>query len=198
MSRRALYAAALLYAACAIQGCAPHTPAHVDVNSATTPDADAIDRVLESPATIRLAASFLRSQQPPTNEPAPLLHRTGAQVTIYATSLEFATDPQSPLQNAGTPSYIAVPIQIGTRTDPDTLQLTPTPPYTPQAIGTGTEESRAAQSLPPNAHLLLDYPSHTWFAWTETQVTTISSSTHPDLNGREFDSTQFKQWLTSR
>ncbi|MFI6045635.1 hypothetical protein ACIA8C_28680 [Nocardia sp. NPDC051321] len=196
MSRRSLYAAALLFAACTIQGCAP--PANTDISSAATPDADTIDRVLESPATTQLAASFLRSQQPPINENSPLLHRTGDNVTVYATNLEFATDPQSALQNAGTPSYIAVPVRIAPRTDPDTIQLTPTPPYTPRAIATGTEESQAAQSLPPNAHLLLDYPSHTWFAWTQTQVTAISSSTNPNMNGQEFDTNQFKQWLTSR
>ncbi|WP_433656809.1 hypothetical protein ACQPW1_36080 [Nocardia sp. CA-128927] len=200
MTRRSLCAAALLYAALAIQGCAPppHTPPNADISPATTPDAATIAQVLESPATAQLAASFLRSQNPPTTETPPTLHRSGPHVMVYATNPKFATDPQSPLHNAGTPSYIAIPTTIGPRTDPDTIQLTPTPPYTPQAIATGTEESQAAQALPPNAHLLLDYPSHTWFAWTETQVTAISSSTHTDIKGREFDTTQFKQWLTSR
>ncbi|MEU7138401.1 hypothetical protein ABZ942_03000 [Nocardia sp. NPDC046473] len=201
MSRRSLCAAAaLLAAALAIQGCAasPHTPANADASSATAPDVDTIDRVLESPATAQLAASFLRSQNPPTTESLPTLHRTGPHVMVYATNPSFATDPQSPLDNAGTPSYIAIPTKIDPRTEPDTVQLDPTAPYAPRAIATGTEESQAAQALPPDAQLLLDYPSHTWFAWTETHVTAISSSTYTDMKGREFDTNQFKQWLASR
>ncbi|MFD6156696.1 hypothetical protein ACFWF7_19175 [Nocardia sp. NPDC060256] len=200
MSRRSLCTAALLCAALAIQGCAasPPTPAIADVNSTTTPDADTIDRVLESPATTQLAASFLKSQNPPTTENPPTLHQTGPHVMVYATNPTFATDPQSPLHNAGTPSYIAIPAKIDERTEPDTIQLNPTAPYTPRAIATGTEESQAAQALQPNAHLLLDYPSHTWFAWTETHVTAISSSTYTNLKGQEFDTNQFKQWLASR
>ncbi|MFB8274429.1 hypothetical protein [Nocardia colli] len=194
-------AALLLAAALAIPGCAaaPHTPAIADASWAPTPDAETIDRILDSSEATRLAASFLRSQHPPLTAETPHpLHRNGTQILIYATNPNFATDPQSPLQNAGTPSYIAVPATITPRTTPDTIQLTPTPPHTPQAIATGTEESQAAQSLPTNARLLLDYPTHTWFAWTQTRITTISSSTNPTLNGKEFDSNQFKQWLTSR
>ncbi|MFC9433427.1 hypothetical protein [Nocardia sp. NPDC057030] len=189
----------LIAAALTIPGCAapPHSPA--DLSWAPTPETETIDRVLESPAATRLAASFLRSQHPPvaTEDPHPC-HRTGTQILIYATNPNFATDPQSSLPNAGTPSYIAVPAAITPRTTSDTIQLTPTPPHTPQAIATGTEESQAARSLPESARLLLDYPSHTWFAWTPTQVTTISSSTHPDLNGKQFTTNQFKEWLKSR
>ncbi|MFE9575949.1 hypothetical protein ACFYO1_06160 [Nocardia sp. NPDC006044] len=193
-------AAALMFAAAlAIPGCAapPHDPA--DLSRVPTPDTETIDRVLDSPEATQLAASFLRSQHPPATieDPRPF-HRMGTQILVYATNPNFATDPQSLLEKAGTPSYIAVPATLTPRTTPDTIQLTPTPPYTPQAIATGTEESQAAQSLPETARLLLDYPSHTWFAWTQTRVTTISSSTNPTLNGQQFDANQFKQWLASR
>ncbi|WP_405165896.1 hypothetical protein OG203_12900 [Nocardia sp. NBC_01499] len=199
MRVRPLCATAFLCAALTIQGCATAHDPPAQATTAAAPDLGTIDQVLESPATAQLAASFLRSQHPPTTaENAPHLRRTGTPVMVYATNLEFATDPDSPLSTAGTPSYIAVPTRIDPRTDTDTTQLTPTPPYTPQAIATGTEESQVAQALPTNANLLLDYPSHTWFAWTETRVTAISSSTNTDLKGREFDTKQFKKWLMSR
>ncbi|PXX63982.1 hypothetical protein DFR70_105164 [Nocardia tenerifensis] len=190
--RRHWLGAALVCAVLAVPGCGP---ANTDGRSAE-PDAGAIDRVLESPATQQLAASFLRSQQAPADDVA--LRRSGPDITVYATNPRFVTDPQSPLRDAGTPAYIAVPAMLSARNAPDTVQLTPTPPFTPRAIATGTEETEAAQSLPAGARLLLDYPSHTWLAWSETRVTAISSGTRPELKGREFDAGQFREWLASR
>ncbi|MFG1798394.1 hypothetical protein [Nocardia sp. NPDC049149] len=116
---------------------------------------------------------------------------------VYATDPNFVTDSQSALRNAGTPAYLAVPVKAGSRTDIDTLQLSPAPPFSPIAMATGAEETEAAQAAAGDARLLLHYPSHTWFGWTATRVTAIRSSTYPHLKGQEFDTRQFKQWLTA-
>ncbi|MFJ4651858.1 hypothetical protein ACIP5Y_11360 [Nocardia sp. NPDC088792] len=174
-------------------------PMHSDARWIIAPDADAVDRVLDTPAAGQLAGSFLRSQNPfDPGSPSASLRRAGAPVLVYATDPKFAGGADSTLRSAGMPSYLAVPVHIGSRSGIDMLQLTPSPPYSPQAIAAGTEEAEAARALTPGARLLLDYPSHTWFGWTETRVTAIRSNTDGDLAGKVFDTGQFKQWLASR
>lgn len=174
-------------------------PMHSDAGWIITPDVDAVDRELDSPAAAQLAGSFLRSQHPfDPGAPSAALRRAGTPVLVYATDPKFADGTDSTLRTAGMPSYLAVPVHVGSRADIDILQLTPNPPYSPQAIAAGAEETEAARALTSDARLLLDYPSHTWFGWTETRVTAIRSNTDGGLAGKVFDPGQFKQWLASR
>ncbi|MEV6554861.1 hypothetical protein AB0M22_04005 [Nocardia sp. NPDC051756] len=122
--------------------------------------------------------------------------RDGAPVTVYATDPSFRDDPGRTLERAGIESYLAVPVRVTGRDAADTLQLTPSPAYLPQAMATGVEET--SQPRAADARLLLDYPTHTWFAWTRTRVTVISSGTTPALAGKAFDGPEFHAWLRMR
>ncbi|WP_225726735.1 MULTISPECIES: hypothetical protein [unclassified Nocardia] len=196
--------AMLLFAALAIPGCtaAQHVPtnqAHADTPWAPDPDADAITRVLASPAAEQLAGSFLRAQfSPQSSSGTAPLRQVERAVTVYATAPGFVTDPRTTLRDAGAPAYIAVPVRVGSRAETDTLQLDPAPPYTPRAVAEGNEEAQTARLLADDTRLLLHYPSHTWFGWTETRVVAIRSDTDPGVQGRIFDAAQFRAWLTSR
>ncbi|RDI66579.1 hypothetical protein DFR76_104329 [Nocardia pseudobrasiliensis] len=199
--RRYVFRAAtlLLLGAVAIAGCSatPRTGAQPDTDRPAGVDVAAVDRVLASDPAQQLAGSFLRSHPTPGSADA-VMRRVGEPILIYAIDPAFVGNPSATMRDAGKPSYVAVPVRIGARTDTDTLQLDANGGYPPRAIASGSEEHDAAATLPPDARLLLDYPSHTWFGWTETRVTAIQSGTYTDLRGREFDLTQFEQWLTVR
>ncbi|MFE9575994.1 hypothetical protein ACFYO1_06385 [Nocardia sp. NPDC006044] len=115
-------------------------------------------------------------------------------MTVYATDPKSADSPT--LERAGVESYIAVPVRVTGRDTADTVQLEPVSPYMPRAMATGVDET--SQPRAADARLLLDYPSHTWFAWTRTSLTVISSGTTPALAGKVFDGAQFHAWLQSR
>ncbi|MFI5780486.1 hypothetical protein [Nocardia sp. NPDC051570] len=200
MRRHVFRAAALAFlAASAIAGCATasHSDDPPDTAWTASVDLPAVDRTLASAAAQQLAGSYLRSHPTPGSDDA-LMRRAGPPILVYAIDPAFVGNPSATMRDAGTPSYIAVPVRIGARTDTDTLQLAADQGYTPRAIASGAEESDAAATLPPDTRLLLDYPSHTWFGWTETRVTAIQSGTYADLHGREFDLAEFEQWLTVR
>ncbi|ATL66133.1 hypothetical protein [Nocardia terpenica] len=184
-------AAALILPGCTHPKPAP-APAWV-----SAPDLPAIDRTLDSPSVRRLAESFLRSQDPARAAAGnTAIRRSGTPVTVYATNPGFVADPAAPLDRAGVASYIAVPVCISDRPETDTVQLVPTPSYPPRAVATGTEET--TQPLPANSRLLLDYPTHTWLAWTRTEITVLTPGTTPVPKGRVFDAAQFRGWMTSR
>ncbi|WP_405165861.1 hypothetical protein OG203_12715 [Nocardia sp. NBC_01499] len=174
----------------ALSGCANHGPPATAWES--EPDSSAIDRAIDTPAAQRLAGSFLRSLGASNDGGAAIFRRDGASVTVYA------TDPSSrdDLERAGNKSYIAVPVHVAGRSATDTVQLEPLPPYLPRAMATGVEET--SQPRAADVRLLLDYPTHTWFAWTRTGVTVISSQTTPALAGKEFDGAGLRAWLQSR
>ncbi|MEU7138438.1 hypothetical protein ABZ942_03190 [Nocardia sp. NPDC046473] len=177
----------------AMTGCANHGPPATAWE--TEPDNSAIDRAIDTPAAQRLAGSFLRSSGASNDVGAAIFRRVGAPVTVYATN-PSRDDAAPNLEHVGNESYIAVPVQLAGRSTTDTVQLEPSPPYLPRAIATGVEET--GQPRAADVRLLLDYPTHTWFAWTRTHVTVISSATTPALAGKEFDSAGFRTWLQSR
>ncbi|MFC9433473.1 hypothetical protein [Nocardia sp. NPDC057030] len=185
-------AAGLLAAGLALAGCADRgAPAPAWERE---PDDGVIDRAIDTPAAQRLVASFARSSGASNDVGAVALRRDGAPVTVYATDPRSAADPT--LEHAGIESYIAVPVRIAGRETADTVQLEPASPYLPRAMATGSDET--SQPRAADARLLLDYPTHTWFAWTRTRVTVISSGTAPALAGTAFDSAQFHAWLRNR
>ncbi|WP_433579485.1 hypothetical protein [Nocardia brasiliensis] len=161
-----------------LTGCVNHA---VPVqNWATEPDLVAIDRAIDAPAAQRLAGSFLRSQDPAPDGATVQPRRVGAPVMVYA------TDPRADdLEQVGVESYIAVPVRFSGRDAVDTMQLEPRPPYRPRAMATGVEETNLPR--PAGARLLLDYPTHTWFAWTPKEATVLSSGALPGLAGKELD-----------
>ncbi|MFI6999462.1 hypothetical protein [Nocardia sp. NPDC050175] len=176
----------------ALSGCANDGPPATAWES--EPDNGAIDRAIDTPAAQRLAGSFLRSVDASNDVGAAVFRRDGTPVTVYATDPASRDEPT--LERAGKKSYIAVPVHVAGRSATDTVQLEPSPPYLPRAMATGVEET--SQPHAAEVRLLLDYPTHTWFAWTQTRVTVISSGTTPALAGKEFDSAQFHAWLQSR
>ncbi len=159
------------------------------------PDVDVVDEAIGTQAVQRLAQPFLRSQQGANAGGAESLRRVGAPVMVYATNPRFRDDVAPTLDSAGTASYIAVPVRIAGRAGTDTVQLASAPPYRPQAMATGDEETGGPRG---DARLLLDYPTHTWFAWTRTSVTVLSSGANPGLAGTEFDAAGFRVWLGAR
>lgn len=161
---------------------------------ASEPADSVIDRAIDTPAAQRLAGSFLRSSGASNDAGGVAFRRDGAPVTVYATDPSSGGDPT--LERAGIKSYIAVPVLLAGRDAADTVQLEPSPPYLPRAMATGVEET--SQLRAGGARLLLDYPTHTWFAWTRTRVTVISSGTTPALAGKEFDGAAFHAWLRTR
>ncbi|AFU00926.1 hypothetical protein [Nocardia brasiliensis] len=164
-----------------LTGCVNHA---VPVqNWATEPDLAAIDRAIDAPAAQRLAGSFLRSQDPAADGATVRLQRVGAPVMVYAT--DPRADRADDLEQVGVESYIAVPVRFSGRDAVETMQLEPRPPYRPRAMATGAEETNLPR--PAGARLLLDYPTHTWFAWTPTKATVLSSGALPGLAGKEFD-----------
>ncbi len=172
--------AIMVAAGLVLAGCANHAaPVKNWVNE---PDPAVIDRAIDAPAAQRLAGSFLRSQDPAADGATVRLQRVGAPVVVYAT--DPRADRPDDLEQAGIESYIAVPVRIPGR-DADTVQLEPRPPYRPRAMATGVEETNLPR--PAEARLLLDYPTHTWFAWTPKKATVLSSGALPGLVGREFD-----------
>lgn len=177
-----------------LSGCADQAPPPPVWES--EPDSSAIDRAIDTPAAQRLAGSFLRSVDASNDAGAAVIRRDGAPVTVYATDPSSHDDPEPTLERAGNKSYIAVPVHVAGRTATDTMQLEPSSPYLPRAMATGVEET--SQPRAADARLLLDYPTHTWFAWTRTTVTVISSGTNPAMAGKEFDDAQFRAWLQSR
>ncbi|KZM72802.1 hypothetical protein [Nocardia terpenica] len=196
MTRIVVRAVLVAVAACAAAGCVAAQPQPRPW--AVDPDLGAIDGVVASPATAQLAGAFLRSQDPSAGPAAPPVRRTDVPVVVFATDPRFATAAGAPMSAAGVPAYLAVPVRVGHRNGSDTLQLAPDAPYTPRAVATGTEEAEVARSLTPDSRLLLDYPSHTWFRWTETRVTALRSGTDTTLAGRDFDAEQFERWLRTR
>ncbi|KIA65509.1 hypothetical protein [Nocardia vulneris] len=170
--------AGLIAAGLVLTGCANHgAPVQ---NWVTEPDPAAIDRAIDASAAQRLAGSFLRSQDPAADGATVRLQRVGTPVVVYATNSR-ADD----LEQAGVESYIAVPVRVSGRDATDTMQLEPRPSYRPRAMATGVEETTLAR--PAAARLLLDYPTHTWFAWTPEKATVLSSGALPGLAGKEFD-----------
>ncbi|QIS20137.1 hypothetical protein [Nocardia terpenica] len=198
MTRLVVRAVIVAIAACAAAGCVAAQPRPEPRPWAADPDLGAIDGVVASPATAQLAGAFLRSQDPSAGPAAPSVRRTDVPVVVFATDPRFATAAGAPMSAAGVPAYIAVPVRVGRRSGSDTLQLVPDAPYSPRAVATGTEEAEVARSLTPDSRLLLDYPSHTWFRWTETRVAALRSGTDTTLAGREFDAGQFERWLRTR
>ncbi|MCM6775098.1 hypothetical protein NDR87_24675 [Nocardia sp. CDC159] len=198
MRRPAFRALALLVlTASALAGCSSARHPTTETGWTTGVDVGAVDRVLASATVQQLTGSFLRAHPTPGSEDATL-HRVGPPVLVYAVDPKFVGNPSATMRDAGIPSYIAVPVRIGARTTTDTLQLAAGSGYDPRAIATGTEEEEAARTLPAGTRLLLDYPSHTWFGWSETRVTAIRSGIYTDLRGREFDLAGFEHWLTVR
>lgn len=188
------FAIALWVVGLALSGCADQAPPPPVWES--EPDSRAIDRAIDTPAAQRLGGSFLRSLDASNDAGPAVLRRDGAPVSIYATYPSSHGDPEPTLEHAGNKSYIAVPVHVSGRSAADTMQLEPSPPYLPRAMATGTEET--SQPRAADARLLLDYPTHTWFAWTRAGVTAISSETNPALVGKEFDGAAFRAWLQSR
>ncbi|WP_433656739.1 hypothetical protein ACQPW1_35885 [Nocardia sp. CA-128927] len=178
----------------ALSGCANNGPSEMAWES--EPPDSAIDSAIGTPAAQRLAGSFLRSSDASNDVGAAALRRAGAPVTVYATDPSFRDDPGRTLERAGIASYIAVPVDLAGRSAADTVQLEPSPPYLPRAMATGVEET--SQPRAADVRLLLDYPTHTWFAWTRTRVTVLTSGTTPALAGKEFDSAEFRAWLQTR
>ncbi|MFI6168305.1 hypothetical protein ACIBCN_16100 [Nocardia sp. NPDC051052] len=176
----------------ALSGCANDGPPAAAWES--EPDSSAIDSALDTPAAQRLAGSFLRSSSASNDIGVATLRRDGAPVTVYATYPSYSDEPS--LERAGNKSYIAVPVHVAGRSATDTVQLEPSPPYLPRAMATGLEETNQPRAA--DARLLLDYPTHTWFAWTRTQVAVISSGTTPALAGKTFDGEDFHAWLRTR
>ncbi|ASF08368.1 hypothetical protein NBRGN_098_00440 [Nocardia brasiliensis NBRC 14402] len=173
--------AIMIAAGLLLTGCANHAVTVQDwVNE---PDLVAIDQAIDAPAAQRLAGSFLRSQDPAADGATVRLQRVGAPVVVYATNPR--ADRAGDLEQAGIESYIAVPVRVSGRDAADTMQLEPRPPYRPRAMATGVEETNLPR--PAGARLLLDYPTHTWFAWTPEKATVLSSGALPDLAGKEFD-----------
>ncbi|MGW4845433.1 hypothetical protein [Nocardia brasiliensis] len=173
--------AIMIAAGLVLTGCANHAaPVR---NWVDEPDSAAIDQAIDAPAAQRLAGSFLRSQDPATDGATVRLQRVGAPVVVYATNPR--ADRPDDLEQAGIESYIAVPVRVSGRDAADTIQLEPRLPYRPRAMATGVEETTLAR--PAAARLLLDYPTHTWFAWTPEKVTVLSSGALPGLAGKEFD-----------
>ncbi|QIS03221.1 hypothetical protein F5X71_13680 [Nocardia brasiliensis] len=178
-------AALVLAAGLVLAGCSNHDRAVG--NWLIEPEQAAIDRALDAPEAQRLAVSFRRSQDPgATGDAVP--RRVGAAVTVYAT--DPRADRSVTVEHVGIESYIAVPVRISGRDAPDTMQLEPTPPYRPRAMATGVEETSLPR--PAAARLLLDYPTHTWFAWTPNKLTVLSSGALPGLAGKEFDAAGFR------
>ncbi|MFI6045676.1 hypothetical protein ACIA8C_28890 [Nocardia sp. NPDC051321] len=188
------FAVGLVAVGVALSGCADHgAPATAWENE---PDGSVIDGALDTPAAQRLVGSFLRSSGTPNDGGAAAFRRDGGPVTVYAIDPSFRADPGRTLERAGIESYIAVPVRAAGRSAADTVQLAPSPPYLPRAVATGVEETSEPRAA--EARLLLDYPTHTWFAWTQTRVTVISSGTTPALTGKEFDAEGFRSWLRTR
>ncbi|MFF3225601.1 hypothetical protein ACFYV7_22595 [Nocardia suismassiliense] len=184
----------LLVVGLGLSGCADHgAPATVWESE---PDGSAIDSAIDTPAAQRLVGSFLRSSGASNDVEAATLQRAGAPVMVYATYPSSADDPGHSLERAGIESYIAVPVRVAGRNAADTLQLEPSPPYLPRAMATGVEETSRPRAA--GARLLLDYPTHTWFAWTRTHVTVIPSEETPASAGNELNAEAFYAWLQSR
>lgn len=186
------FAAGLAAIGLALAGCADHGAAAPAWER--EPDDSVIDSAIDTPAAHRLVGSFLRSSGASNEVGGVALRRDGAPVTVYATDPSSGDDPT--LERAGIESYIAVPVRVAGRDAADTLQLSPSAPYRPQAMATGVEETSRPRAA--DARLLLDYPTHTWFAWTRTRVTVISSGTIPALAGKAFDGAEFHAWLRTR